>query len=202
MSDSLGPHELQHARPPCPSPTPRVHPNSCPSSWRCHPAISSSVVPFSSCPQSLTHYSRINIILHILYIAFLVLIYLIKSSVYLLTAAAAAAAKSLQSCLTLCGPIDGSPLVCPVPGILQARSGLPFPSPIQESEVAQSCLTLCNPMDCSLPGSSVRGVLQARVLEWGAIAFSLDGIYPILFSPSPTSGNHKPDAFFYEFVSF
>ena len=53
MSDSLGPHELQHARPPCPSPTPGVYSNSCPSSWWCHPAISSSVVPFSSCPQSL-----------------------------------------------------------------------------------------------------------------------------------------------------
>ena len=53
MSDSLWPHELQHARPPCPSPTPGVHPNSCPSSWWCHPAISSSVIPFSSCPQSL-----------------------------------------------------------------------------------------------------------------------------------------------------
>ena len=53
VSDSLWPRELQHARPPCPSPTPRVHPNSCPSSWWCHPAISSSVVPFSSCPQSL-----------------------------------------------------------------------------------------------------------------------------------------------------
>ena len=53
MSDSLRPHESQHARPPCPSPTPRVHPNSCPSSRWCHPAISSSVVPFSSCPQSL-----------------------------------------------------------------------------------------------------------------------------------------------------
>ena len=53
MSDSLPPHESQHARPPCPSPTPRVHPNSCASSWSYHPAISSSVVPFSSCPQSL-----------------------------------------------------------------------------------------------------------------------------------------------------
>ena len=53
MSDSLQPHELQHARPPCPLPTPRVHSNSCPSSWWCHPAISSSVIPFSSCPQSL-----------------------------------------------------------------------------------------------------------------------------------------------------
>ena len=53
MSDSLQPHESQHARPPCPSPTPRVYSNSCPSSWWCHTAISSSVVPFSSCPQSL-----------------------------------------------------------------------------------------------------------------------------------------------------
>ena len=50
---TLRPHESQHDRPPCPSPTPKVHPNSCPSSRWCHPAISSSVVPFSSCPQSL-----------------------------------------------------------------------------------------------------------------------------------------------------
>ena len=53
MSDSLWPHESQHVRPPCPSPTPGVHSDSCPSSWWCHPAISSSVVPFSSCPQPL-----------------------------------------------------------------------------------------------------------------------------------------------------
>ena len=53
VSNSLWPHELQHARPPCPSPSPGVHSNSCPSSQWCHPAISSSVVPFSSCPQSL-----------------------------------------------------------------------------------------------------------------------------------------------------
>ena len=53
MSDSLRPHESQHARLTCPSPTPRVHSNSCPSSQWCHPAISSSVVPFSSCPQFL-----------------------------------------------------------------------------------------------------------------------------------------------------
>ena len=53
VSDSLQPHESQHARPPCPSPTPKVHSNSRPLSSWCHPAISSSVVPFSSCPQSL-----------------------------------------------------------------------------------------------------------------------------------------------------
>ena len=53
VSDPLPPHESQHARPPCPSPTSEVYSNSCPSSRWCHPAISSSVVPFSSCPQSL-----------------------------------------------------------------------------------------------------------------------------------------------------
>ena len=53
VSNSLRPHESQHTRPPCPSPTPGVHSDSCPSSQWCHPAISSSVIPFSSCPQSL-----------------------------------------------------------------------------------------------------------------------------------------------------
>ena len=51
-------------------------------------------------------------------------------------------------------------------------SGLPFPSPVCESEVAQSCPTLRDPMDCSLPGPSVHGISQARELEWVAIAFS------------------------------
>ena len=53
MSNSLQPHESNLARPLCPSPTPGVHPNSCPLSQWCHPAISSSIIPFSSCPQSL-----------------------------------------------------------------------------------------------------------------------------------------------------
>ena len=55
VSDSLRPHERQHTRPPCPSPTPRVYSNSCPSSQRCHPAISSSVIPFSSAPDPSQH---------------------------------------------------------------------------------------------------------------------------------------------------
>ena len=62
-SDSLQPHELQHARLPCPTPNPGVHSNSCPSSRWGHPAISSSVVPFSSCPQSLP--ASIGIILKV-----------------------------------------------------------------------------------------------------------------------------------------
>ena len=57
VSDSVRPHESPHARPPCPSPSPRVHPNPCPSSQWCHPAISSSVIPFSSCPNPSQHQS-------------------------------------------------------------------------------------------------------------------------------------------------
>ncbi|KAI4548432.1 hypothetical protein MG293_000762, partial [Ovis ammon polii] len=90
---------------------------------------------------------------------------------------AAADAKSLQSCPTLCDPIDGSPPGSPVPGIFQARTlewvAVFFCVKVKsESEVTQSCLTLCDPMGCSLPGSSIHGIFQARVLEWFAIAFS------------------------------
>ena len=106
VSDSLRPCESQHARPPCPSPSPRVHSNSCSSSQWCHPAISSSVVPFSSCPQSLPAWES-------------------------------------------------------------------FPMGQLFTWGGQS--TLSNPMDCSPPGSSVHGIFQARVLEWGAIAFSVQG---------------------------
>ena len=95
-------------------------------------------------------------------------------------AAAAAAAKLLQSCPTLFDPIHGSPPGSPVPGILQARTlewvAISFPNAWKwkmKVEVTQLCLTLSDPMDCSLPGSSVYGIFQARVLEWGAIAFSI-----------------------------
>ena len=84
---------------------------------------------------------------------------------------AAAAAKSLQSCPTLCDPMVSSPPGSAVPGILQART-LEWVAKCMkvksESEVAQSCLTLRDFMDCSLPGSSVHGIFQARVLEWVA----------------------------------
>ena len=95
---------------------------------------------------------------------------------YILTAAAA---KSLQSCPTLCDPIDGSPPVSPVPDSPDKNTGVGCHFLLQwmkvksESEVTQSCATLRDPMDCSLPGSSVHGIFQARVLEWGAIAFSV-----------------------------
>ena len=92
----------------------------------------------------------------------------------------ATAAKSLQSCLTLCDPIDSSPPDSPVPGILQARTlewvAISFSNAgkwkVKVKSLSRVCLIICDPMDCSLPGSSVHGIFLARVLEWGAIAFS------------------------------
>ena len=94
--------------------------------------------------------------------------------------AAAAAAKPLQSCPTLCNPIDSSSLVSSVPGILQARTlewaAISFSNAwkwkVKVKSLSRAQL-LSDPMDCSLPGSSIHGIFQARVLEWGAIAFSV-----------------------------
>jgi len=103
------------------------------------------------------------------------------SSDFFMVKFAAAAAKSVQSCPTLCDPIDGSPPGSPVPGILQARTlewvAISFSNAWKwkvksESEDAKSCPTLHYPTDCSPPGSSAHGILQARVLESGAIALS------------------------------
>ena len=107
----------------------------------------------------------------------------------------AAAAKSLQSCPTLCDPIDGGPPGSPVPGILQARTlewvAISFsnawkgkvkvksrPHGLQPTRVLRpwDCLTLYNLMDYRPPGSSTHGILQARVLEWDTIVFPNSGI--------------------------
>ena len=89
-----------------------------------------------------------------------------------------AAAKSLQSCPTLCDPHRWQPTRLPYPWNSPGKNtGVGCHFLLQhlkvksESEVSQSCPTLSDPMDCSLPGSSVHGIFQARVLEWGAIAF-------------------------------
>ena len=96
---------------------------------------------------------------------------LVCSNCWLLTAATAAA-KLLQSCPTLCDPIDGSPPGCPIPGILQARTlewvAISFSS-ARKWKVKVKSLSLSDPMDCS---SLVHGIFQAGVLEWGVIAFS------------------------------
>ena len=95
------------------------------------------------------------------------------------TWAAATAAKPLQSCLTLCDPIDSSPPGFPVPGILQARTlewvAISFSNAWKWKVKVKSLSRVrpsATPWTCSLPGSSIHGIFQARVLEWGAIAFS------------------------------
>ena len=89
---------------------------------------------------------------------------------------AAAATKSLQSCPTLCDPIDSSPPGSSISGILQARTlewvSISFSHACMHAKLLQSCLTLCDPMDSKPPGSSVHGTLQARILGWVAISFS------------------------------
>ena len=89
---------------------------------------------------------------------------------------AAAAAKSRQSCPTLCDPIDGSPPGSSGPGILQARIrewvAISFSNACMHAKSLQSCPTLCDPIDSSPLGSSVPGILQARIREWVAISFS------------------------------
>ena len=152
LPNSLRPHGLEHTRllPPCPSPTPGVCWNSCPLSWWCHPTISSSVIPFSSCPQSFP-----------------------ASGSYPMSQFFASGGQSIGvSASASVFPVNIfrtdflydwwlMKLCCCC------------------CEVAQSCPTLCNPMDCSLPGSSVHGIFQARILEWVAISFSRGLINPI-----------------------
>ena len=111
---------------------------------------------------------------------------------------AAAAAKSLQSCPTLCNPIDGSPPGSPAWDSPGNNTGVGCHFLLQcmkvksESEVTQSCPTPSEPMDFSLPGSSDHGIFQAGVLEWGAIAFSDGDLRICLYfwmsqqPPSPT----------------
>ena len=97
-------------------------------------------------------------------------------------AAAAAAAKSLQSCPTLCDSIDSSPPGSSVHGILQARIldwvAISFSNACMHAKSLQSCPTLCNPMDSSPPGPSVHGTCQARILEWIAMPFSKGSSLP------------------------
>ena len=114
---------------------------------------------------------------------FLIIALLLNILKYTEEYAAAAAAQSLQSCLTLYNPIDGSPSGSTSPWDSPGKNtgvGCHFLHQCMkvksESEVAQSCPTLSNPVDCSPPGSSIHRIFQARVLEWGAIAFSNRGV--------------------------
>ena len=103
--------------------------------------------------------------------------------------AAAAAAKSLQSCPTLCDPRDSSPQAPLSLGYSRKEhwSGLPFSSPMHAPHSFQLCLALCDPMDSSPPSSSVHRILQARILEWVAIAFFMERLQLDLISV-----HHRP----------
>ena len=111
-------------------------------------------------------------------------------------AATAAAAKSLQSCPTLCDPVDGSHQALPSLGFSRQEhwSGLPFPSPMHESEkpseVAQSCSTLSDPMDYNLPGFSIHGIFQAKY--WSGVP---------LPSPSLMTTNSKSLYHYFQEIS-
>ena len=151
--------------------------NSFPLSQWCHPTISSSVIPFSSCPQFFPASASGSFLTSQLFASGGQSFRASASASVLLTITATA--KSLQSCPNLCDPIDGShqaPHPWDSPG---KNTGVGCHFLLQcmkvksESEVVQSCPTLSNPMDCSLPGSSIHGIFQARVLEWGAIAICL-----------------------------
>ena len=180
MSNSLRPHEAQQARPPCPSPTPRVHPNPCPLSPWCHPTISSSVVPFSSCPQSFPasgsfpmsqlfesggqstvvsasfycagDYRGWNNWIYLIINVYISSILKLIRKVELLYIFKSYKNYSQKVREYVCIRHLSHKCVCVL--------------------VTQSYPTLCDPMDCSPPGSSIHGILQARTLEWVAISFS------------------------------
>ena len=130
VSDSLWHHELQHARPPCPLPTPRDYPNEYPLTQWCHSTISSSVIPFSYGPQSFpviqaytptTNAEEAEVEWFCHDLQDLIDLTAIHIYIHVYMYAAATAAKSLQFYPTLCDPIDGSPPGSPILGILQAR---------------------------------------------------------------------------------
>ena len=101
-------------------------------------------------------------------------------------AADATATKSLQSCPTLCDPIDGSPPGSSVLGILQARTlewvAISFSNACTHAKLLQLGPTLCDPIDGSPPGSSVLRILQARILEWVVISFSIRSCQPVVLT--------------------
>jgi len=176
VSDSLRPHELQHARPPCPSPSPGVHSNSHPSSQWCHPVISSSVIPFSSCPQSLPASESFP----------MSQLFAWGGQSTRVSALASFLPKKSQGW----SPSEWTGWTSLQSKIFSSSwKGTLYPLgnhfPVFDeywsdfclyaaatAKLLQSCPTLCDPIDGNPPGSSVPGILQARILEWVAISFS------------------------------
>ena len=139
VSDSLWPHEPQHTRPPCPSPAPGVYSNTCPSSRWCHPAISSSVFPFSSCPQSLPASGPFP----------MSQLFTWGGQSIGVSASASVLPMNTQDLSPLRGLV-GSPCSQVTHSKTHVYSAPPYP---------HMHATLCHPMDGSPPGSSFHGVL-------------------------------------------
>ena len=167
VSDSLKPHEPQHTRPPYPSPTPGVHPNSCPLCWWCHPTISSSVIPFSSCPQSFPASESFQMS-------------------QLFTSGGQSIRVSASKLVLPMNTQNWSPSGWTgwislqskgLSSLLQHHSSNPN---LPQVEPLLMLLFSCSVMSNSLwphelyspPGSSVLEIFQARILEWIAISFS------------------------------
>ena len=151
MSPSLQPHGLQQARPPCPSPTPGAYSNSCPLNQWYHPTISSSVIPFSSCPQSFPASGSFQMS-------------------QLFTSAVQSIGVSTSASVLPMNIQDWFPLG--LTGWISLQSKGLSRVVAAAAKSLQLCPTLCDPTDGSPPGSPVPGILQARTLEWVAISFS------------------------------
>ena len=182
---TLPTHGLQHARLPCPLPTPRVYSNSHPLSRWCHPTISSSVVPFSSCLQSFPASGSFQ----------MSQFFASGGQSIGVASSASVLPMNIQDWFPLgwtgwisLNPRDSqeSSPTLQFKSINSSTLGFLYSPTVtsihdywkNHSEVVQSCPTLCNPMDCSLPRSSVHGILQAIVLEWVAISFSRWSSWP------------------------
>ena len=149
VSDSLQPHGLQLAKPPCPSPTPGVYPNSCALSRWCHPTISSSVVSFSSV-HNWTYAKFAN------YFPFITSVIIkeissLSQKTFSLTSFPYWNLGNSTTHLTY---------------IVTCIMVTPLYNACMHAQSFQSCPALCDPMVCSLPGSSIHKILQARILEW------------------------------------
>ena len=176
---TLRPHEPQRARPPCPSPTPGVHPNPHPLCWWCHQTILSSVIPFSSCPQSFPASGSFQM-----------------SSLF--TSGDQSIGVSASTSVPPMNTQDWSPLgwtswisLLRKPRIINLNSALSFLGNLYQIMFSRQhltfildafpccvcvsrsfCPTLWDPMGCISPGSSVREIFYARILEWVAMPVS------------------------------
>ena len=164
MSDSLRPHGLQHARPLCPSPTPRDYSNSCPLSWWCHPTISSSVILLSCLQSSLASvFFQMN------------QFFSSGGQSIGVSASVSVLPMNIQDWFPL-GRTGWITLQC------KGLSGV-FSNPTIQGNQNLSSWTLVDsfatPWTAAHQAPLVHGIFQARVLEWGAIAFSEDSHYQI-----------------------